>query len=134
MRPMRTLPRALVLTIFVSQVLSCTREVELNASFDFAMPDQIKRALTMITDVRANAELVPRGGTPAAPIALERGDDGVSFSGFIPAEPGDYTLELSFNGIYAPSTHRVFLGRLVSDAFTVSAGNTVSASYSSPLD
>ena len=86
----------------------------------------------MVDDLGASAELVRSGGAPSAGVPLTRGDDGASFSGFVPAAPGSYALEIVFDGVHDGG--RLFLGRLVSDAFTVADGDTVSAVFSLPLD
>jgi putative metal-binding protein len=88
----------------------------------------------MFSSLEAAAQLVPAGGTPAAPIALHAGDDGASFSGFLGAAPGDYTLEIAFTGAYGSSADRWFLGRWTSNAFTVVKGHTVMALFDGPLD
>lgn len=102
----------------------------------FSMPlfGKLKRALDAVDTLSAQAQLVPKGGAPLAPLALTKGDDGVSFSGFLEAEPGDYTLEIRFEGAPANSSETVFLGRYVSDAFTVAEGAQVTPTFSMPLD
>lgn len=97
-------------------------------------PDRLVRALDRITELEAWAELVPAGGAPGPRIQLQRGDDGVSFSGFIAAEPGSYTLEIAFTGLANGRAARLFLGRLRSDSFTVSRGATASSNFRQPLD
>lgn len=104
------------------------------ARTDFPMPGRLVQALTVAEDLEATATLVPRGGAPLAPVALGRGDDGVSFSGFLPAEPGEYTLRIVFTGVPAGGGARLFLGRWTSDAFTVTLGDAATPIFSAPLD
>ena len=92
-------------------------------------PAPLVRALAQLSELGAQAELVPRGQDPLPGVELERGDDDVSFSGFISAEPGDYTLEIVFAGVATGNATRGFLGRYVSDAFTVARGQSVSAAF-----
>ena len=104
-----------------------------DGAFELETPGRIAAALTMVDDLSAHAHLVPGGGgasTTTAPLTI--GDDGASFSGFVPAEPGNFTVEIVFAGRHAGD--RLFLGRLVSDAFTVADGDTVTAVFSRPLD
>lgn len=100
----------------------------------FRAPPAIERALSVVEDLAATAQLYPRGGDPHEPVALSRGDDGVSFSGFLEAEPGEYTLEIAFTGVPAGGGERLFLGRLVSDTFTIGRGQSTDARFSTPLD
>jgi hypothetical protein len=96
-------------------------------------PSRMQFALSSVTDLRATAVLVPRNGSPLAPMDLLRATDGISFSGFLAASPGDFTLEVTFNGMLA-SNQRVFLGRYTSDAFTVATGRTADPKFTQPLD
>ncbi len=111
-------------------VLACSEPPPLS----LRAPAPIVHALSQLSDLGAAAELVAKGQDPSSGVDLERGDDGVSFSGFVAAEPGDYTLEVVFSGVVPGSASRVFLGRYVSDAFTVARGQSVSAAFSRPLD
>lgn len=103
-------------------------------SLEVRPPRTIMRALSIITELGAGAQLVPKGDAPLPRVPLTRGEDGSSFSGFIAAEPGDYTLELIFSGIHASSTERLFLGRWTSDAFTVVRGQSATPVFSQKLD
>ncbi|MCA9552278.1 MAG: putative metal-binding motif-containing protein [Myxococcales bacterium] len=100
----------------------------------FTAPQRLSRALSVVSDVQAEAELVPRGGVAQPRVALVRGDDGVSFSGFLPAEPGEYTLNLIFTGVPAAGGARLFLGRWRSDAFTVIEGDAATPRFTDALD
>src|SRR5687768_2579171 len=101
---------------------------------DVRAPAKLRFALGLISDIGARASLVPRGGAALEAMPLVRGDDGVSFSGFIAAAPGEYTLELVFDGVAGGRTGRAFLGRLTSNAFTVTQGSAVTPVFSAPLD
>lgn len=118
-----------VLLIFLSAV-ACAEE----APSRFEMPGILRQALTGVSELEASAELVATGGARQPPVALKRGDDGVTFTGFIPAEPGEYSLELTFRGIFAGAPSRLFLGRWTSDVFTVTRGNAAQASFSRAID
>lgn len=98
-------------------------------------PPLLAQALDVVTDLGAGAVLVPEGGAALAAVALTRGDDGVSFTGFLDAAPGRYTLEIAFDGTAtaAPGA-RLFLGRLTSDVFTVSQGQAATPIFSTRLD
>lgn len=103
------------------------------APFSLRLPPSLQRALAAVTDLAASAQLVAHGASEPAPgVALTRGDDGVSFSGFVDAAPGDYTLEIAFDGVHGGQ--RLFLGRLASDSFTVVRGQTATPLFSHPLD
>ena len=67
----------------------------------FRAPAILRQALSTIGDLEANAELVPDGSDPLAPVALARGEDGISFTGFLAADPGTYTLDIVFTGVFA---------------------------------
>ena len=96
---------------------------------------RVGRALMGITGVSATAFVVPRGGVPETPgTALTAGDDGVSFSGFIEVEPGDYSLEIVFRGQPDGAPGPLFLGRWASDAFTVVEGANATPVFSTPID
>ncbi len=97
-------------------------------------PGILRRALTAVGELEATAELVPDGGEPAPGVPLARGDDQISFTGFIDAAPGTYTLEIVFTGVARGGSDRLFLGRWPSDTFTVTLGDTVSPTFSRPLD
>lgn len=97
-------------------------------------PARVEQALTVVGDLGATATLVPSGGEATAPVPLLRGDDGVTFSGFLDATPGQYTLAIVFDGVPEGDSARHFLGRLTSDAFTVTAGAVVRPVFSTALD
>lgn len=97
-------------------------------------PAKIRGALDLFEDLGAAAQLVPSGGEPGDPVALSRGDDGVSFTGFVEAEPGEYTLEIVFTGVRAGTTERRFLGRWTSNAFTVSQAQAAEPSFTQDVD
>jgi hypothetical protein len=97
-------------------------------------PGQVRRALAQLTELSASAELVASDGARRPAVELERANDGVSFSGFIPTPPGDYQLEVVFRGKPIGRPDLIFLGRWVSDGFTVGAGATASPSFTRPLD
>lgn len=98
------------------------------------VPGVIRQALTAVTDLEATAELVAANGSRTDPVPLTRASDGVSFSGFIPADPGDYRLEVVFRGAPAGQGGLLFLGRWTSDGFTVTAGATAEPRFSEPVD
>ncbi len=78
---------------------------------------------------------MPKGGQPSGDgHALERGDDNISFSGFVPIGAGDYTLEVVFSGTTTVVAGRAFLGRWVSDGFTVIEGEVARAAFNASLD
>ena len=104
-------------------------------------PGRVRQALSVgvIADLSAVAYAVPAGAGPTgptgpngAPHSLQRGDDGASFSGFVPLSAGDYTLEVVFFGV--AGGERVFVGRWGSDAFTVVTGQVASTAFRRPLD
>jgi len=96
-------------------------------------PALVRQALDVVTELGASATLVPRGGSALAAAELSRGDDGVTFTGFLEAAPGEYTLEIVFTGVVAGGA-RVFLGRLSSDLFTVAQGQAAAPTFTQPLD
>lgn len=98
------------------------------------MPGRLVQALTVVDDVQATARAVPRGGEAQTETPLVRGDDGVSFSGFIELQPGEYTLQVVFTGVPSAGGERLFLGRWTSDAFSVALGDTATPVFSEPLD
>ncbi len=102
---------------------------------DLPLPDRLSWALSArIGQLTATAHLVPAGSAaPGAGTALRASDDGRSFSGFVPAQPGDYTLEVVFVGAIDGGAPE-FLGRWASAAFTVSTGASAEASFTQPLD
>jgi hypothetical protein len=108
----------------------CTPSVPSN----LPMPGRLMQALTEVTDVEATASLIARGQADGDTTPLVRGDDGVSFSGFMPAEPGEYTLQVVFTGLAAAESPRLFLGRWTSDAFSVALGDSVAPVFSEALD
>ena len=83
-------------------------------SVSLRAPSVLKHALAKISTLEASASLVRQGGEAGAPLPLTRADDGVSFSGFVAAEPGVYTLEVVFTGSATVATGRLFLGRWLS--------------------
>lgn len=97
-------------------------------------PSRITSALDLFGDLGAAAQLVPRDGDPGAPVELSRGEDGVSFSGFLDAAPGEYTLEIAFTGVREGTDARVFLGRWTSDAFTVVQGEAARPAFTAEVD
>ncbi|MCC7112618.1 MAG: putative metal-binding motif-containing protein [Deltaproteobacteria bacterium] len=99
-------------------------------------PGLLRQALDVVADLGAAATLVPRGGAPLPALQLVRGEDGVTFTGFLDATPGEYTLEVVFTGVIAgeDESARVFLGRLGSDPFTVTQGQGATPRFSQPLD
>lgn len=115
--------------IFGSVLLAaagCSNEIPSN----FEMPGILRQALAGVSEVSARASLLPGG----AELELKRGEDGVTFTGFIPAEPGEYTLEIAFSGKFTGNPNPLFLGRWTSDIFTVTRGNAAQATFSRPLD
>lgn len=96
-------------------------------------PAALRAALAGVPELSATVEVVEKGGTAGAPIPLARGDDQVSFSGFVGVAPGDYTAEIAFAGTSSLGV-RLFLGRLSSDAFTVVRGQAATPVFSRPLD
>lgn len=98
------------------------------------MPGVMRQALTAVSSLEATAELVAADGATTDPVPLARAADGVSFSGFIPAEPGDYRLEVVFRGVPQGGTDLLFLGRWTSDGFTVTAGASAAPQFSSRVD
>jgi hypothetical protein len=114
---------------FLFLLTSCARpDVTMRA------PEKLARALTVVTDLGATATLVKSGGDALDPQELTRGDDGVTFSGFLEATPGTYTLEVVFDGVPATGGDRHFLGRLASDSFTVVQGDAAAPEFTKPLD
>jgi hypothetical protein len=95
---------------------------------------RVGRALSGVDDVTASAQLVPAGRAPLDPVPLSPSDDDVSFSGFLAAAPGDYTLDIVFRGRPPGAPERVFLGRWTSDAFTVERGTIAQPVFRSPID
>ncbi|MBI1947623.1 MAG: hypothetical protein HYS27_18175 [Deltaproteobacteria bacterium] len=111
--------------------LSCHEAPDLGV----AAPALVRQALDVVAELGASAVLVPRGGSALAAVELSRGDDGVTFTGFLQASPGEYTLEIVFTGVVAAGGGgRVFLGRLTSDLFTVAQGQAAEPSFSQPID
>lgn len=100
----------------------------------FEMPGRLVQALERFSDLEARAELVPAGEAPLEGVALERGSDGRSFTGFIDAAPGEYTIEIVFSGRFESSTDVLFLGRWPSNVFTVVDGASESPTFTAPLD
>lgn len=113
-------------------LLACSRGPE--AELHFPAPAKLRQALTRISDLEAGATLVQRSGTRGSEQALSRAEDGVSFSGFLASEPGEYVLEVVFRGRPSGGGPLGFLGRLTSDGFTVSRGAVATPTFSQPLD
>ena len=126
------LPKLFVFVLLAAS--GCRADETESDTFRMPVPGRLVRALARVTELEAIATLVPRNGPSLGPVVLSAGTDGVSFSGFIPAEPGDYVLEVVFTGLVADIEERGFLGRLTSDQFTVSAGGTATPVFSTPLD
>jgi hypothetical protein len=99
-------------------------------------PQRLVRALGVVDDLGCTATLSTKGGAVERTVELSRSDDGASFSGFLEASPGAYTLSLTFSGVIAAagSGERRFLGRLVSDEVRVVAGDTARPTFSRALD
>lgn len=102
-------------------------------------PERIVQSLAVVDDIEATATLVLEGQGPAATVALARGADGVTFSGFIDASAGNYVLEIVFTGVpqtgdAAIDSRRHFLGRLTSDSFTVVDGASTTPTFSNRVD
>lgn len=96
---------------------------------------RVGRALAGIEDVTAEAFLVPVGANPQTPgFLLTRGDDGVSFAGFIDSGPGSFSLEVVFRGQPSAAPGPVFLGRWTSDVFTVEEGTVAQPVFRMPID
>ncbi|MBK6684685.1 MAG: putative metal-binding motif-containing protein [Deltaproteobacteria bacterium] len=113
-------------------MVACHRggEGELHVS----APAKLRQALTRISDLEAGVTLVQRSGIRGNEQALSRAEDGVSFSGFVPAQPGEYVLEVVFRGRPSAGGPLGFLGRLTSDGFTVTQGAVATPTFSQPLD
>ncbi|MCA9554540.1 MAG: hypothetical protein KC933_31180 [Myxococcales bacterium] len=126
MRPSRTSPALLLL------LLAGCRPGP--GDLHVPAPAKVQQALSRFSGLEAAVQLVPEGADPLAPVPLAAGEDAVSFSGFIDAEPGSYTLELAFYGHFEGGAARLFLGRLTSDRFTVVKGDAVTPTFSRPLD
>lgn len=118
--------------LFLLGIVACSRGGE--GELHFPAPAKLRQALTRISDLEAGATLVQRSGTRANEQALSRAEDGVSFSGFVAAEPGEYVLEVVFRGRPSGGGPLGFLGRLTSDGFTVSKGAVATPTFSQPLD
>jgi hypothetical protein len=125
--------RARASTLLVLALCACARG-ERNISVHAPERMQAALALGMLGDLGASATLVPSGGSALPAVALTRASDGVSFTSFLAANPGDYTLAIVFTGSLPSEQSRIFLGRLSSDAFTVTKGSTVKPTFSTPLD
>src|SRR5688572_13089916 len=127
-RPRLRFPSVLIL---VACACACARapSMQVNA------PERITRALALVDDLEATATLVLEGGGPEATVDLVRGEDGVTFSGFIDAKPGTYVLEIVFTGVPTElDASRHFLGRLTSDSFTVVDGASTTPTFSTAVD
>lgn len=116
-------------------VLSGCTDDPFGGSARFVPTGRIGQALTETWNASATAFVVPVGEDPGETgQALVRGDDGRSFSGFLPADPGEYRLELVFRGQPPGATEPVFIGRWTSDILTVVAGQAATVRFSSPID
>lgn len=115
-------------------ILCATAACAEEAPIQIKMPGILRQALTGVSELEATAELIAAGGARQPAVMLKRNDDGVTFTGFIPAEPGEYSLELAFSGIFAGYPSRLFLGRWTSDVFTVTRGNAAQAGFSRAID
>lgn len=132
MRALVRSSRALAAVLLVALAIDCAPPPGLGLQ----APGLVRQALDVVDDLGAAATLVPRGGTPLPALQLVRGEDGVTFTGFLDAAPGEYTLEVVFSGVVTGDDEgaRVFLGRLGSDPFTVTQGQAASPTFSQPLD
>lgn len=111
--------------------VGCTKAAETS----FAAPGFVQQALVAgVTDLAASAVVVPAGGNALQAVELKRAEDGVSFTGFISLEPGEYRVELVFSGRYSDYPERLFLGRWTSELFSVTRGNSTAANFSAQLD
>lgn len=100
--------------------------------FTLRPPARVAAALPQLSDLQATAFMVPKDQPPLAGVALERGADGESFSGFVAARPGSYRVDIVFSGVFEGT--RLFVGRWRSDAFTIAAGDVATPTFSQPLD
>jgi hypothetical protein len=107
---------------------------ESNRPATMIVPGQVRRALANLSDLSATAELVSSDGARQPAVALERAADGVSFSGFIAAAPGEYQLEVVFKGVPAGRVESIFLGRWTSDGFSIRTGASANPAFSAALD
>lgn len=128
----RRAPRATSVLAALCLMAACAAEP---GPMHLPIPERLTRALSArITQLSAEAQLVPAGtDAPGESTALRASEDGRSFSGFVPAAPGDYTLEVVFRGALDGGPLE-FLGRWPSAAFTVSAGASADATFTKPLD
>jgi hypothetical protein len=127
MHAMRRFAAPLLLMMLAASCVRAPKPIRIEA------PGRMRFALASVSDLGASAVLIAQSGAALSPLELTRASDGVSFSGFISAAPGDYTLEIAFTGVIA-SGDRVFLGRYVSDGFTIVAGRTAEPKFTAPLD
>ncbi|HEY4223330.1 MAG TPA: putative metal-binding motif-containing protein [Myxococcota bacterium] len=122
------------LVALVALVGACAEQPTLS----LRAPARIEQALSVASDLEATAALAPKGKAVQAGEKLSRGDDGVTFSGFLAAAPGQYTLEVTFTGVVAASAGvtagRHFLGRITSDSFTVTQGSTATPAFTEAVD
>lgn len=117
----------------LTALLACAPRPD-EGGFMLPAPARLQQALSKVTGLEAGATLVPKGGAPLLEVPLSRADDGLSFSGFLAADPGEYVLEVVFRGQPIGGGALGFLGRLSSDGFTVSQGAVTTPSFSRPLD
>lgn len=124
---------ALGALLLSSLTLTCA---DRSPSLSLSAPPRLRQAVLDVDGLQlfAQAQLHPQGGSALAPQDLSRADDGVSFSGFIPAAPGEYSLDIVFFGQGGPLLEKHFLGRLRSDGLTVSQGHHSQAQFSQALD
>jgi len=102
------------------------------ADFTLRPPPRVAAALPQLSDLQATAFMLPKDQTPLTGVALERGSDGESFTGFVAAKPGNYRVDIVFSGKFEGT--RLFIGRWRSDAFTIAAGDVATPTFSQPLD
>lgn len=103
-----------------------------------AAPARLQRALSVVSDLGCQARLsTADGDDDVVVVDLERGDDGVTFSGFLEAPEGSYILDLTFSGVAdvdEAGGERRFLGRLRSDTIRVLDGDVASPVFRTGLD
>jgi hypothetical protein len=129
---MRTPPLAIALSGLAVALAASCRDAAPAPGFTLRPPPRIVAALPELSDLQATAFMVPKDQAPLAGVALERGADGESFSGFVAAKPGSYRVDIVFSGVFEGK--RLFIGRWRSDAFTIAAGDVATPTFSQPLD
>jgi hypothetical protein len=132
----RAAPWAAPFAALVAAIVGCAGSGPVPLSL--SPPARIARALGVVADVGCTATLTTKAGAVATTQELDRADDGATFSGFLEAEAGTYTLTLTFTGVVvdgaSASGARRFLGRLVSDELRVVTGDTARPTFSRGLD